>query len=839
MKKKTFIVQLLDSKKPNRKSFTQVEDANFYSNDTDASLVFIPHEDAFDFQTAKVVMYNRGDKSLVERDAVVTTEDGRKVASYELPADIIAHWGDWTAQPVFISGGETYSGSIVPFSVFRYLMHERPPKLNEIVTVTNFIQQSEALVNAMEQEEAQRVTQEQARQIAEQERVQGYQEIKQIIADGALNAEPADGSITTNKLAGESVTPDKTSFLTKGKNLFNKDDQTPFTTIIPQNGNITVSSRNGTSEPIHVKEQTDYFMSDTQGSTVIVAFFKSDKSFISSVQQPGDSKFTTPPLTNYLIVAVRDDKWETFQIEEGSVGTPYQPFKYELDDIVNITIDDSDLLKSDRLKKELFLENGSIGSDGTNAIGPNRVRSFGLIDMPAGSSLTIKEPDKFQVAVYDESGQHAFSWGSEKLIFEREAQIRIMLKAIPQERLVTVEEAKEQIIIRSPESIALLSDLSGNVADPAQKNDVKYVSLTGSDSNSGDTLSTGYATLQKAVEEGASTVYVERGIYYGQRFTAQAKKLTILPANTPDYAGNPVEKIKFVGAIKLNDLSNTDGILSQSLGSFRNAQQVFLDKTLPVIGTGARPQYNVLIWETFADFKQDYVMKPVLTMSEMESENGTFFWDGSTLYINPTSVDSEFYIPTVNVGLDFSNVRELEAVDLVADFNIITPFNLDGVTSFDLKNCEANHSGLSDGFSVDFANGTFENCLAYKNRNDGFNMHFHGDTTLINCYGSYNYDDGVSHHEHTTGVVIGGEFSYNGKAGSAPVTNAKINMYDVWLEGNDYGILSSRASERNIYKGNVIQNNRVGISNNVENTLFVDNKLIGNETEIVGTVEQI
>ena len=171
MKKKTFIVQLLDSKQPSRTSFTQVEDANFYSNDTDASLVFIPHEDTFEFQSAKVVMYNRGDESLVERDAIVTTENGRKVASYELPAEIIAHWGDWTAQPVFTSGGEIYSGAIVPFSVIRYLMHERPATLTEIVTVTEFIEQSQALVDDMEQAEAQRVSAEANRASAETQRL--------------------------------------------------------------------------------------------------------------------------------------------------------------------------------------------------------------------------------------------------------------------------------------------------------------------------------------------------------------------------------------------------------------------------------------------------------------------------------------------------------------------------------------------------------------------------------------------------------------------------------------------------------------------------------------------
>ena len=147
MKKKTFIVQLLDSRNPNKKSFTQVEDALFYSNDTDASLVFIPHEDSFDFQSAKVVMYNHNDKSLVERNMVVTSENGRKVASYELPYDIMSHWGEWVAQPVFISGGEIYSGVVVSYSISRYLMDNRPPTLTETVTVSNFIQESQTIIN--------------------------------------------------------------------------------------------------------------------------------------------------------------------------------------------------------------------------------------------------------------------------------------------------------------------------------------------------------------------------------------------------------------------------------------------------------------------------------------------------------------------------------------------------------------------------------------------------------------------------------------------------------------------------------------------------------------------
>ena len=148
-----------------------MEDANFYSNDTDASLVFIPHEDTFDFQSAKVVMFNRGDESLVERDMVVTTEEGRKVASYEMPDEIISHWGEWTAQPVFISGGEIYSGSIVPFSVIRYLMHERPPKLSEIVSVTKFLEQTQQAFDEMAENETERVLAEAQRQTSVSEAI--------------------------------------------------------------------------------------------------------------------------------------------------------------------------------------------------------------------------------------------------------------------------------------------------------------------------------------------------------------------------------------------------------------------------------------------------------------------------------------------------------------------------------------------------------------------------------------------------------------------------------------------------------------------------------------------
>src|SRR5699024_7664755 len=48
--------------------------------------------------------------------------------------------------------------------------------------------------------------------------------IAQIAGTAPINTVPADGAITNIKLANKSVSVDKTDFLTKTKNLFNKDD---------------------------------------------------------------------------------------------------------------------------------------------------------------------------------------------------------------------------------------------------------------------------------------------------------------------------------------------------------------------------------------------------------------------------------------------------------------------------------------------------------------------------------------------------------------------------------------------------------------------------------------
>ena len=389
MKKKTFIVQLLDSKKPNRKSFTQVEDANFYSNDTDASLVFIPHEDTFDFETAKVVMYNRSDESLVERDAVVTTENGRKVASYELPEEIILHWGEWVAQPVFISGGEIYSGSIVPFSVARYLMDNRPPTLRDIIKVDELYSQ---LVTVMDEiadkdvisapeiilarggentlgERLDKEHNEVTTQLAEKVG-QGKKAELEDLSPIVLSAIEGGEGTSFNLLSipqDKSVTEIKTTFINKSLNLFNADEQTIAT--IKDNhfvsGGVLYPDRPGyfVTAPIPVKSTTTYSVNEkiwgALGTAIAINTFSAE-----GVYRNGHNTqtFTTP--TNCAYIQISVDKtlysldWikNNFMLVEGNViPTNYQAPGFFLNDNIQSERILAEVLKTKDNPKPLFV----------------------------------------------------------------------------------------------------------------------------------------------------------------------------------------------------------------------------------------------------------------------------------------------------------------------------------------------------------------------------------------------------------------------------------------------------------------------------------------------------
>lgn len=140
---------MLDSKNPSGKSFTQVNDALFYSNDTDAHLVFLPHEqEEFEFNEATVALYNIDDESLVERPATIETFEGRKSVVLKMTEDLLVHWGRWQAQVVFKQGDKINTSVVVKFDTLRYMLDQRPPTLRDVIKVDELYSQ---LVTVMDE----------------------------------------------------------------------------------------------------------------------------------------------------------------------------------------------------------------------------------------------------------------------------------------------------------------------------------------------------------------------------------------------------------------------------------------------------------------------------------------------------------------------------------------------------------------------------------------------------------------------------------------------------------------------------------------------------------------
>lgn len=359
-------------------------------------------------------------------------------------------------------------------------------------------------------------------------------------------------------------------------------------------------------------------------------------------------------------------------------------------------------------------------------------------------------------------------------------------------------------------------------------NETKYVSLNGSDLNNGNTLGSGFKTLQKAIESigGKGTIIVERGVYNHQSVNYQIKDLTILAADDTYSTNKPNRQlVEFKGSDVLSNWASFEGVYRTNYTGNTRFDSVFIDKSLPIQTDNSRPSYNAVLWEGNNNV-DDYKMKPVLTLDECKNEVGTFFYDGTYVYINPQDIANEFNAVKTGNGLTLYG-DSLTMQDITFDFYTGNVLNLDKVKNLNVQNCEASHSSTSDGWSLDYTNGVLTNCMAFKNRNDGFNLHFYGNTKLVNCKGNNNYDDGVSHHEQCKGVIIGGEYSGNGKGGVIPVDDAEVQVYNAVIENNHYGFYNE--SDKAVSQGNFYKGNRIAITNKAATPIksisdtFVDN----------------
>ena len=373
--------------------------------------------------------------------------------------------------------------------------------------------------------------------------------------------------------------------------------------------------------------------------------------------------------------------------------------------------------------------------------------------------------------------------------------------------------------------ISDLDDLRASVKIKRNSNKestTRYVSLNGSDDNAGTSETGAFATLQKALDVGADTIYVQAGTYYNQSVNKEIDKVSILVYGASE--GNT--QAVFKGSDLLVNWESSSGIYRTAYSGNTRFNRVFIDKTLPISTTGTRPTYNAVLWEG-DNGETDYKMKPVLTLAQCQSEVGTFFYDGTHVYINPNDINSEFNATKLDVGMSLSG-NELVMKGIVFDYYTGNPMRITNFKSVDVFKSGANHSSSQDGWNLNYSFGRLSLCEGIKNRNDGFNNHWYGDIVLENCRGINNYDDGASPHEDCSMTFYGGEYRGNGKGGISPVQQARVSAYGVKIIDNGWTLWN---------------NTDTGTESNYVNCLMLNNNsgimsILGGKVTLINCVEQ-
>ena len=153
--------------------------------------------------------------------------------------------------------------------------------------------------------------------------------------------------------------------LSCGKNLFNKEKIIKNKNIYPLNGTLQNVRK---SVVVKVKEETNYSLNLSDGHISFLSFFNDLNSsngygFISGVYDNYAKMFKTPKGCKYICVCIiNENDLNTIQLEEGTVSTPYEPYKEDkisinlldsLRGLPNGTCDEVDLEKGKLIKKIL------------------------------------------------------------------------------------------------------------------------------------------------------------------------------------------------------------------------------------------------------------------------------------------------------------------------------------------------------------------------------------------------------------------------------------------------------------------------------------------------------
>lgn len=158
--------------------------------------------------------------------------------------------------------------------------------------------------------------------------------LQQIAGNASVNAVPSDNSITTNKMVRGAITPEKTSFIVTGKNIFDKE-KTLIGKLLNNNNTMVDSASYDVSQEFTL----------TKGEQITISKLR-NYNFINSATNEVTADTTTR--TNYTFTAPANGifKFTLFhadlditQVEYGTVATEYESYYKKLaDDISTSTL---------------------------------------------------------------------------------------------------------------------------------------------------------------------------------------------------------------------------------------------------------------------------------------------------------------------------------------------------------------------------------------------------------------------------------------------------------------------------------------------------------------------
>ena len=334
-KRKTYEVSVINK----TYSKTYSDETKFYTSDTALELNFQLKEVEYDFDSAEIILLNVDDRSLATRPVVKSAEG----FTYELEDDVTAHYGEWKGQLKFNEGGEIYVSSPVVFRIENDLNNDRPPQLTDIRDWETLRQSAKDLIVEL----GDVVANEAARIEAENQRVEGYQEIRNIVD----NFEIGENAVGTENIKDNAVSEDKTTFFTPNPDAM-LESTTWVNGYVGTDGKVASAQNNRASDFIAIQSNTDYMIEvDANTGGVVMAYlgyYDVDKVFIERISigqsyyvNGGFRLFNPPTNAKFIRVSFPVDHYLKFYIHEGTTQQPraipylfnYEQETLSLDDV--------------------------------------------------------------------------------------------------------------------------------------------------------------------------------------------------------------------------------------------------------------------------------------------------------------------------------------------------------------------------------------------------------------------------------------------------------------------------------------------------------------------------